>query len=226
MWVHIQDGIFPGEPNIFPGKSEACANRVCAVSPCRIPHGEKKEKTLSTTGWSIWSQALVGLTLFLAVPLSAWFCWGRWELGSVGIAAGQSGGPVKIIVNPTKVSDQMPLTVEHACWIGVLSNLNFTQPLILTRDSPSGCRGGRGTLPDAAAADAVIDCPGRGGREEIEWAAAAESERRTVGWEQRFFCARERSRPTSPHPLRSMGAENKTTILNQIHTVWFIREIW
>ena len=43
----------------------------------------------------------------LAVPLSARFCWGRWESGSIGIAAGQGGKTLKIIVN----REQIPLPV-------------------------------------------------------------------------------------------------------------------
>ena len=67
---------------------------------------------VQNTARGIWSRTWVGFTWFLAVPLSAKFCWGRWESGSIGRAAGQGGGTVKIIVNQTKVHDQIPLPVD------------------------------------------------------------------------------------------------------------------
>ena len=44
------------------------SNNNNAMSLCRKPH----------TGCSISSRTMVGLTLIFAVPLSAWFCLGRW----------------------------------------------------------------------------------------------------------------------------------------------------
>ena len=55
---------------------------------------------------SVWWKAYRAGTL---VSLSAIFCWGRWESGSIGMAAGQDGGTAKINLNPTQICDQMPL---------------------------------------------------------------------------------------------------------------------
>ena len=68
------------------------------------------------TRWGIWPGTWLGLTLFSAVPQSYRICRGRWKSGSIGTAAWQGGGTVKIIVNPTQVRYQMPHPVflsEH-----------------------------------------------------------------------------------------------------------------
>ena len=62
------------------------------------------------TGRGIWSLTWVGLTMiYISVPLSARYCWGRRESGRIAIAAGRDVGTIKIKV---KVRDQMLRPVE------------------------------------------------------------------------------------------------------------------
>ena len=51
------------------------------------------------------------LTLILAVPPSARFCLGWWEIGRTGWASGKDVETSQIKVNPTQLSDQMDLPV-------------------------------------------------------------------------------------------------------------------
>ena len=62
--------------------------------PQRLACGKynKEEERCLNTWRGIWSRTWIGLTLFLVIPLSARFCWGIWESGSVGIGAGKGGG--------------------------------------------------------------------------------------------------------------------------------------
>ena len=68
-------------------------------------------RNLSYTRWSIWLDSWVGLTLILAVPPSARFCFEWWEFGRSGWAAGQESGTSDPTPNPTIRPDVPPCTL-------------------------------------------------------------------------------------------------------------------
>ena len=61
--------------------------------------------------------AYLGWVDFFLIPLSAWFCMGRWEFGRIGWSTGQGGGTLKIIVIPTKVHDHKSLTLYSTAFV-------------------------------------------------------------------------------------------------------------
>ena len=63
---------------------------------------------------TITSRTWVKLTFILAVPLSARFCLGWWEIGRIGRAAGQVEWNIKIKVNPTQVWDVMGHPIHNS----------------------------------------------------------------------------------------------------------------